>query len=167
MRFRPFLSRFRIVLAVALLLLAVPAWAADDEEERASLKGVDSCAVVVEGIPPDAERDGLPRSQLQTEVEVRLRQAGIKVVASSLYMLYVNVDTLKNNMGSYAYNIHVSFEQPVTLLRDPKLVQTFATTWSVGSIGTVGSDRLGDVRSDVRDHVDKFIAAYLEQNSKK
>ena len=162
----PFLSRSRIVLAVALLLLAVPAWAADDEEERASLKGVDSCAVVVEGIPPDAERDGLPRSQLQTEVEVRLRQAGIKVVASSLYMLYVNVDTVKNSTGFYAYGIQVSFEQPVALLRNPTRVQTFAPTWSVGSIGMVGSDRLRDVRSVVIDQVDKFIAAYLEQNPK-
>jgi len=166
MRLSPFLSRFRIVLAVALLLLAGLARAADDEEGRASLKGIASFEVVVEGIQPDAERDGLTQSQIQTEVEARLRQAGIKVVASSPYMLYVNVDTTKKNMGSYAYNIYVSFEQPVTLLRDTKRVQTFAVTWSVGSIGTVGSDRLRDVRSDVSDLVDQFITAYLEQNPK-
>jgi hypothetical protein len=167
MRLRPCLARPRIVLAWALLLLAVPAGAADDEEERASLRGVDSIAVVVEGIPPDAERDGLIRSQLETEVESHLRQAGIKVVTSSPFMLYVNIETLKNHLGSYTYSIQLSFEQPVALLRDPRRVQTFAVTWSVGSMGAVSSNLLQEVQAAVTDLVNSFITAYREQNPKK
>jgi len=43
-----------------------------------------------------------------------------------------------------------------------------ATTWSAtGIIGTVGSQKLGSVRDDVRDLTDQFINAYLAANPKR
>jgi len=161
-----FLSRPRIVLALVLLLLTVPAWAGDTASDRASLKGVDSVQVAVENMRPDAERDGLTSSQIQTDVELRLRQSGIKVDSSSPCMLYVRVSTLRNDDGRYAFNILVSLEQPVMLQRNPKIVQPFASTWNVAEIGTAGATRLRDVRSAVIDEVNKFISAYLEENPK-
>jgi hypothetical protein len=53
------LSSRRIVLALALLLVSVPAWANDNPSDRASLKGVDSVQVAVENMRPDTERDGV------------------------------------------------------------------------------------------------------------
>jgi hypothetical protein len=138
----------------------------DREEFRATLKGVDSVLVAVEDMEPGAERDGLTQSQIQTDVELRLRQSGITVDPTSHYILYVNVNTVRTDDGFYAYNIEVSFAQAVMLLRAPETVLNFVPTWGVGSVGTIRANRLRNVRSRVIDHVDKFINAYLEQNPK-
>ena len=138
----------------------------DREEFRATLKGVDSVLVVVEDLEPGAERDGLLQSQLQTDVELRLRRSGITVDPTSSYILYVNVNSVRTEGGLYAYNIEISFAQAVRLLRNPETVLHFIPTWSVGSVGTIRANRLRNVQSRVIEYVDKFITAYLEQNPK-
>jgi len=165
MRLLTFLSRRPIVVATALLLLPVPAWATDSPVDRATLRGVDSVMVTVEEMKPDAERDGLRTTQIQTDVELRLRQSGIKVDSSSRCLLYVNVDTLKLDTGLYSFNIEVEFNQEVMLLRDPTITN-LAPTWSVTMIGHAGADKLRNVRSFVIDLVERFIDAYREQNPK-
>src|SRR5512139_1447514 len=73
-----FLSHHRsLVVGIGLLLLPVSAWGQGSAAQRATLKGVNTVEVVVEAMDPVAERDGLTRAQLQTDVEERLRQAGI------------------------------------------------------------------------------------------
>jgi hypothetical protein len=122
--------------------------------------------VVVEAMDPVAERDGLTRAQLQTEVERRLRQAGIAVGPTLTGHLYVNVDTVKSDHGqTYAYNVLVEYMQQVMLARDPT-ASIFATTWETGGVGMIGANRLREVRQDVANYVDQFIAAYREQNPK-
>jgi hypothetical protein len=66
---------------VALLLLVAwrPAWASDTATERATLKGVKSVSVLVENISPEAERDGLTKSQITTDVELPLIRFGGRV----------------------------------------------------------------------------------------
>ena len=115
---------------------------------------------------PVAERDGLTRSQLRTDVELRLRRAGVTVGPTLTGHLYVNVDTVKSDNGqTYAYNILVQYMQPVVLARDPK-ASIFATTWETGGVHMVAANRLREVRRFVADYVDQFINAYLEQNPK-
>jgi hypothetical protein len=67
----------------------------DQREVLRDLKGV---KVVIENIPPDIERLGLTKKDLQSDVEAKLRQAGIKVFPDfkppSMTALYVNVHTL-------------------------------------------------------------------------
>jgi hypothetical protein len=121
MRLLPFLSRHRIVLTVTLLLWSIPAWGQDSAAHRATLKGVPIVEVVVEAMDPVAERDGLTRSQLQTEVEWRLRQAGITVGPTLTGHLYVNVDTVKGDRRSDQPTISWSNTcKAVILARDPK-----------------------------------------------
>ncbi len=148
-------------------VLTAPASASDTPPERASLKGVQAVQVVVERMAPDAERDGLTKSLLQTEVEARLRQAGIEVKPSGDPYLYVAIDTRKSKSGVYTYMVRVQFCQAVTLWRDPTSIRYGAITWDVGGFGQLPSPRLQEVRSDLADYVDKFINAYLEQNPKK
>ena len=151
---------------MALCLLAVPAWGQDSPAQRATLKGVTIIEVVVEEVDPVAERDGFTRSQLRTDVELRLRQAGITVGPTLTGHLYVNVDTVKSDNGqTYAYNILVQYMQPVVLARDPK-ASIFATTWETGGVHMVAANRLREVRRSVANYVDHFINAYLEQNPK-
>jgi len=161
-----FLARHRLALGIALPLLAAPAWGRDDAAQRATLKGVTIVEVVVEAMDPVAEQDGLTRSQLQTDVELRLRQAGITVGPTLTGHLYVNVDTMKSNHGqTYAYNVVVQYMQQVVLARDPK-TSIFTPTWETGGVSMIAASRLHEVRQDVANYVDQFIKAHLEQNPK-
>lgn len=154
---------------LALVLVAAAGWRVsglDSESTRASLKGLKAIHVTVENLSADAERDGLTQSQLQTDVELRLRQSGILVNNDASGYLYVNVNALKmTTTRGYAYSISVDMQQPVTILRTN--VPMVASTWSTGSIGTVGLTRFSEVvRGDVRDAIDSFINAFLSVNPK-
>ena len=167
MRLVSFLVSLTSVLALVGLLLVVPAWAGDTPRDRATLKGISAIQVGIEKIQPDAERDGLSRSQIQAGVESRLKQSGIKLDTSSPYLLHVVVSTVRDlESPTYGFNVAVAFHQGVSLPRHPKNLY-LATTWSVSRVGTVGVARLPDVQSLVIDQVDKFITAYLEQNPKR
>ena len=95
-----------------------------EEDARETLRGLKGVQVVVEDMDPDVERDGLTKSQLQTDVELRLRKAGIQVLKEEERRatpgrpyLYVAVTTLKDRDGlSYAFAINVDLEQKVALL---------------------------------------------------
>lgn len=171
MRRLTFLSRHPIILTVTLLLLAVPAWADNDEHARATLKGVEPIRVLVGPIGADAEQDGLITAQITTDVELRLWQSGIKVAPQSHFWLYVLINTAKQTAYPiYAYNASVRFQQPITVLRNPTKFICCGVTWSVGAIGAIGTvdvRRLRDVQSAVNELVDEFINAYLEQNPKR
>jgi len=161
-----FLARNQFGLTMAALFLTVSAWAGDTPRDRASLKNISAMQVGVEKIQSGAERDGLTRSQTQTDIETRLRQSGITLDPSSPYLLYVAINTVRDPASpSYAYNVAVTFHQGVSLPRSPKS-QHLAATWSVSRIGLVSVDHLRDVRSEVADLVNQFISAYREQNAK-
>jgi len=92
-----------------LLLLCAPASWADTEGERESLSGLPGVGVVVEKLVSDVERDSLTRGQIQTDVELRLRQARITVLTGEEILrtpesafLYVRVGTVKDP----AYSIY-------------------------------------------------------------
>jgi len=164
MRLLTFLSRRRLALGIVLLLPAATAWGQDSAAQRATLKGIAIVEVVVEAMDPVAEGDGLTRSQLRTDVELRLRQAAITVGPTLTGHLYVNVDTEKSDHGqTYAYNVSVQYIQQVVLARDPT-APIFATTWETGGVGMIAASRLREVRQDVANYLDRFVKAYLEQN---
>ncbi|MFQ5875317.1 MAG: hypothetical protein ACE5JL_16175 [Dehalococcoidia bacterium] len=160
-----------LVPTVMLLLGPRGAWAG----ESRTLSGLFGVEVVVENIKPEAERDGLTRAALQTDVELRLRQAGIRVLTKTQGLrtpgrpwLYLNVSTLKRSDGSYAYHASLGLKEYVRLERAPSRVELAETWQTLGIIGTVGIQRLHTVvREAVRDMVDAFINAYLAANPKR
>jgi hypothetical protein len=164
---------FTIAIVVFILALVTPAVAQDTKDERATLAGLTGVSVGVENMSAEAERDGLTRSALQTDVELKLRLAGIpvltlmeSVLAPNGANLYLNVNMLGDEMGLYAYSIRLELKQRVRLYRDPTVV-TPAATWGTGSVGLVGKVRLTSVRDGVRDRLDQFINAYLAANPKR
>ena len=75
----------------------------DDEYTRKTLAGLTGLYVSVEHIPDEVQRDGLDTTQILTDVELKLRQAGITVLARQEWLstaaapyLYVNVQAIKN-----------------------------------------------------------------------
>ena len=113
--------------------------------------------------------------QLQTDVELRLRQNGIKVLSEEeksltlgMPSLYVRVSVMINDKSQLVvYSISLQLQQNVLLLRDPTKICPGASTWDTGSFGTVGESKIGTMREDIKDKVDEFINDYLAVNPKK
>jgi hypothetical protein len=137
---------------------------------RIALRGLSGTEVVVEKIAPAVERDGLMRSQVQTDVERRLRQAGIRIISSEErrpgdpYLYIVITAQKRDDAEFYAYSLRVQLNQGVWLTRDPAIQIFGATTWDVGLVGTVGRLNIREVHAGVLDLVDQFINAYLAVN---
>ena len=162
-------GRRTIFALAAILVIAFPAlirqgWADDTPEERATLRGIKAVKVVVRDLHPDAEADGLTSSQLQSDVELRLRKAGITASPSARAALNVTVNTSGRESGWYFFVIEVSLTQPVALVRDRKSI-ILASTWRLGNFGDVAAQDLARfVRETVAGQVDTFVRAYREQN---
>ena len=158
-----------LLLLAAASLLAVPAWALDTPEARATLKGVRLLRVNVDVDTPGLAQDGLTKEELQKEVQGRLGAAGIVVAPityAALPMLWIVLTTDKvPGADLYAASIKVAFFQYVRLGRGPETGAP-AATWELEGVGSVPASDASELRSWVRDYVDRFITAFLEQNPK-
>lgn len=142
------------------------------EYTRETLIGLSGVVVVIETLKPDAEADGLSVTELQTDVELRLTQGGIRVLPRQEWRetpgrpwLYVSVSTIKHS-GSYFFSVDVQLKQDVSLPRQPSIT-TSSATWELGSIGFVNPEILpAKIRESVGAYVDSFISDYSAANSK-
>jgi Putative peptidoglycan binding domain len=155
------------VIGVIIGLSAISSGADDTEGQNATLRGLEGVHVIVGDLTPEVERAGLTRRQLQTDVELRLRKAGIPLLTSAerakvpgkpflAIDLYVvpRPDTMLA-----AYSLRVKVLQVASLETDA--FTTTVSTWGVGETGSIDSARLTTLRDNVRDHIDQFINAYL------
>jgi hypothetical protein len=152
--------------SVVLMLFAAPiAHALDTEVNRRSFRDVKTFQILVEPLPPKVEQAGLTASAIQADVELKLRQAGIKIAdpkAETLVLLYVSVQFWEDSpVALWPYTISVEVLQDVLLARDTSILVTYAPTWSTHIIGGVKPARARDVRDLIKDQVDRFINAYL------
>ena len=162
----------KIKCIILFLLITSSAFGQINYEDE-SLRGLKGVFVIIEGLSPDIEADGLKKEQIQTDVELKLRLAGIQVISQEEWMndtggacLYVNVNDVKTKTDIYSFIVSVEFSQSVYLVRDPKIF-SHGITWNVGTIGTVGKQYVSNyVRETIRDYVDEFINDYLSVNPK-
>jgi hypothetical protein len=166
------MGRKRLGAALALVMLLVLQGVSHAlTQEQKVLVGLKGVEVVIEQMQPEAESLGLTKEQLQTDVELRLRKAGIKVLTKreALFMpgmpwLYVNVNTLvRSGFPLLAYSVRVILNENVTLANG---FQTVGTIWSSETTGNVGTQRISQIRESVGDLVDGFINDYLAANPK-
>ena len=155
-----------LVLAFLITGGAIVARALDTEDTRQTLKGLKGVAVVVEQLDAEEERAGLTKATIQTDVELKLRLAGIPVLTQSgVPYLYVQVSVLPRSDGYWPFHINVEFNQIVLLDRDRTIVG-YASTWSEVLFGGVGEANVRILRDTTKDLVDQFINAYLSVNPK-
>ena len=158
---------------VLQLLIGILVWGnigivnALDSGSRESLRGMFGLGLVIEEVSPDASADGLSQEAIRTTVEQALRSKGIRLLTertrsgSSPY-LYINVNTLKEELGLYAYTVTVDLKQLVGLL-SMKNKKPWGTTWSASVIGMVRQENVNQIITDAveplaKDFIDDFIA---------
>lgn len=134
-----------------------------------SLRQVEGLEVVIGDLNPDAVKDGLNRSVLQTDVVRMLRGAGMNVVSREKRLqtpgvpwLYVSVSTVKTKFGSHVYSVSVGLFQDALLKSNG--ISTSVQTWERGSFGMTRSENLERIREAVADLVGVFIKDYLAMN---
>lgn len=172
------MKQFLSSLVVALFLsLTATAQKIPTVDHRGSLRALPGFNVLIESFHyAEAESRGFTESQLQTDVELRLRRAGIRVLtiqeakeSAANPTLYVNVTLVRLDApadGLYAFSLSVDVRQTV-LLVTPPFSKTFASTWETATTGAIGLQRVGDLRGRIGDLVDELINDYLAANTPK
>jgi hypothetical protein len=180
-----------LVALVTLGTFSALAHGRDSVKTRATLHGIESIYVQVENLDADLRPElvagGLTEHRLQTAIEQKLKEAGIKVVPEAEYhdsqavgILYVNLRVLKPEIPKkwytvngahvskdgpverYSYAVDVELRQATSLVRDPAVKQ-MATTWSTSSFGL---RRLIRIEADVISQAERFVSAYQVANPK-
>jgi hypothetical protein len=145
-----------------------PIQAQDNERTRASLKGISSLSVLIENLPDGAKVLGLTKESIQTDVELKLRLAGIRVltpeedykVLGSPY-LYVDLN-LTNSAQAASIEVELHQDARLDLNGQPAIG---VTTWDTGYL--VSNPTAQGVRDRIKDLVDKFLNVWLSVNPKK
>jgi hypothetical protein len=158
-----------LAFAMVLLLLALPAASVQYAGQVKALAGLEGVSVSVAPLNPEAERLGLTRAQIKTDVELRLRKAGIRILKREETKetpgkpnLIVDVTTSISG-GLCAYMITVQLGELVSLARGNKV---YATIWVATGMGTFWTQDIRKIRGYVGDCIDEFINDYLAANPK-
>lgn len=136
-----------------------------------SLAGIPGVEVVVEELSPGLRQLGLSELTLRTDVELRLRRAGIAVVGQAqacdtLPCVYVHVTATIGSSLS-AYFVHVGLQQMVSLNANPSASFSVETWHALGRIGLAARSQLADRLLDaVRGEVAQFTNAYHNANAR-
>jgi hypothetical protein len=157
------------MLLVITFLVGVgsPAVRAQDASV-ATLKGIRALFVLVEDLPDGAKTLGLTKEAIQTDIEPKLRLAGIRVVTQEdgrklpgAPFLYVDAHVMPSGEAA---NIDVELHQDVLLKRKDDLA-VVVSTWSVGYL--MSNPTAQAIRDAIKDQVDTFLNAWLSVNPKK
>jgi hypothetical protein len=166
------------LLVSCFFLGVVSAAAADDSEpSQRTLTGLQGLYVVIEDFQPNIMKydkyllkAGLSKSQLQRDVEARLKTAGIRILSRDEWLktlgrpvLYVNVNTHENEKFWFAYDIKAELRQVVCLDVRPE-IKMLANTWSINMTGLVNIGTFENIRQNVDVVLNKFVLAYQSAN---
>ena len=161
-----------LVSAVLLGILAIStqAMAHLSSADRELLRSLDGFRLAVDRIRPDVERDGLFRSTLLEDMELRLRMGGVKVLSEEeaekkpdAPCLYLYVDALKCSLG-YVYKVRLALMEPFKLVRNN--VKVTATVLRIPDELGITSN-LSEIRDAAVEFVDEFVKAWKAVNPKK
>jgi hypothetical protein len=155
---------FLVILLVMGVMLPM-SLAAEIDHNKDALRGLKEVGVFVELATPPVEVPGLSRNQLQGDIELRLYQAGIKIVSSAslgelpkLSFVYLNL-TIRKLEALYAYNADFLCLAPSQAARQ----QAVPAVWKQGNSGVV--NEISQVREKVTDLINLFIKDYRAANS--
>jgi hypothetical protein len=142
----------------------------ENPPEQKSLRGLQGVSVQVMRFDSP---EGVSLKQIQTDVELRIRKAGIRVVPFSSVaqlpgqpFLWISVLALKNPVGVSVYSVNLELWQDVRLKRNLAIGVSAATYTVEPRLVVVDSRNIRQLREDLSDCVDAFINDYLAMNPK-
>jgi len=165
--------RLSVLILLGLTLCWPTVGFAFTADKRDTLRGLREVSVLVEYLPDDVEREGLSREHLKRDIEVRLQQAGLRVLAISeiakspgapyLYVAVYPITGPSVNLNAYA--VGLTLKQLVQLSRNPT-TEFFATTWEgPAPPSLLSAPRVFDIRTRISDAVGRFIIDYQAVNT--
>jgi hypothetical protein len=150
-----------------------------------ALTGVPGVHLVIETLPKALEGE-ISIQDLQTDVELRLRQSGIPILTSDDDKrelddaaakkrlsnlggkLDIYINAFKDSSGSYPFVVTAQFVEVVDVHRGNRtLLVTSVPVWDKRTYGVASSARLKALRDDIKDFTDAFCNDYLKANPKK
>lgn len=139
--------------------------AQDADINTANLKGVKTVYVLIEDLPDSTKTLGLSEDAIQTDVELKLRLAGIAVATQEETVdlpgrpfLYVEVNAT-DPIG--AASINVSLIQDTVLARNGQMAPALVT-WQTGTLLANPTAQL--IRDQIKNRLDTFVDAWLSVN---
>ena len=143
------------------------------EIDQKCLVGLDGFAVYV-ATCQNAEALGLSSKKIKTEVELRLRQMGINIIAKKddllkhprMPLLAVSVQVMQGPKHYAAFRYEIQLYQKTQLCNgsDDRYV---VSTWRRSVFGSRNTEKLPQVREGIKDHIDELINDYFAANPKK
>lgn len=170
-----------VLSLLTLFLLCRGTAIAQLPDQKNVLRNLQVDDVVIGFLDEDAKRGGLDSKQLQIDIEVRLRKAGIRISSPSVKdepaypRLFLRSDIFKSSAGVYVYGLTLELQTVADLDWDkrhqgvePNLRLAFVASWQAGYIGAVSLQLLTEeIRARVADATDNFINDYLAVNAKR
>jgi len=158
-------------LLIATTVVLLPASVQSQGSKRESLRGIKALAVVIEDLSPDTEQAGFQKTQLKTDVEMRLKEKGIQLVSEPETagkwdgpILNVRLQTVKHDRQNIeAISIILQLRQKVRLTRKSG-AEVLAVTWQSDRLGSVDKAELPLARKILVSMVDSFISDYSAVN---
>ncbi len=158
----------RLGLLVAMILTAFVVSLAAPTHADEMLRGLPSVVVFVSVDDPRTPQLRVVTGEtLKTDVELRLRQSGVRVEPNSRQALRLVVLLLKpDSRDSYVYHLTMHLMEMVHVPRNAS--NSILATWSsITRIGvTPTSDLAEEIRKGARDLTDNFLNEYLAANPK-
>jgi hypothetical protein len=132
-----------------------------------ALRGVEEIDIMVQILDSHLKNSGFSPDQIKTDIESKLRMAGIKVSPDALPTLYVDINSYEDPKcpGVVIITVRLDLYQFVYLPPPKEILWT--STWYTDSFTILGAANVSGVRDLVKDHVDKFINDYLSVNPKR
>lgn len=177
------LSKIIFILIISLFIHPLISYSQEGMTEehikirREALKGIKGVSVLIEDLSPVAKELGITKESLNTEVELKLRLAGIKVYSSEEWLnshgaistLYVNLHTVGFGgvRGAYAYNIEFLLQDVAYITRSSRT--DLVITWRDSRLGVYNTkkDGLEAINKSFKVVTDIFLNDYLAVNPKK
>lgn len=163
-----------ILIIVAVLLLVSPCVNAEYvADQKETLRGIKRIGVVIKGLSRKIKKLGITGDKLRTDVELKLRMAGIDVVTqeefhTNLEIPYLEVTIIPGySKPAFVYAILVGLYEKVHLKREPKIISYAIPWWRImvqENIEEIEMEK--SVRNMLKFMIDEFTKDYLAVNPK-
>lgn len=165
------MKQLAILCFMAMLLIGADSASVQAQDRNPftlTLTGISAVFVVIEQLPDSAKAIGLTKEMIQTDVELKLRLAGmdVKTPEEGKKLLGRPFVFVAISMTDYAKaaSVTVELDQDTVLSRNGAYAPS-AQTWTTGFV--IANPDAQTVRSTTKDLIDQFLNAWLSVNPKK